>query len=387
MAEVDTSQLRKEGRSYKIWSVVEDLIVDRYEDLKDERMRDSYYLLREWLEPLRASGDIKDVEFDYFVNQYEYYRDDFWPRIEERHGITRPQTKPPTVVIENGEEYTESHIPEAWDRSRGFIFVEKSGMAEDLSLLSEHGWLIVAAQGESTRTFREAVAQDGTDRPILVVTDADFYGGSIVESIAGHSDRTEHLELWKELEDRVQEIGLTQADADALDLPSERDPTQSDDKWRTELNALTVLRERQNIDNPLLTYTAAKMAALDIPLAPLPVDDPERKVKTSLRLAVEDALEDEIGDVVDSVLEDFEPAEDPKQKGDGELTQLLHTPNGNGDGDVDLGDLRDELKDVARDKRDRLVWWRQSKYAESVKQEIDADAVDRISDTLAGDTT
>jgi hypothetical protein len=384
MSAIDTDELPKDGRSYRIWSVVEEIILDRYDELEDERMRDSYYLLREWLEPLRAQGEIKDVEFDYFVDNYEYYRDDFWPRIEERNGIRRPQTKPPTVVIEDGNEYTESHIPEAWHRARGFIFVEKSGMAEDLSLLSEHGWLIVAAQGESTRTFREAVASDGTDRPILVVTDADFYGGSIVESIAGHSDRTEHLELWKELEHRVDEIGLTQADADALDLPRERDPTQSDDKWRTELNALAVLRERESIENPLLTYVAAKMAALDIPLAPLPVDDTQERVKSSIRAAINEALSDEIDEVVESVVEGFDTASDPDKRGVGPLTQL-RVQSGTEDGGVDLGDLRDELEDVAREKRDRIVWWGQSRYAEEVKTEIDAEAVDQMSSTLAGD--
>ena len=374
--------LPRDGRSYRIWSVVEDVILDRREQLEGERMRDSYYLIREWLEPLRASGEITDDEFDYFVEQYEYYRDDFWPRIERNNGIRRPMTKPPTIVIEDGNEHTESHIPEAWDRSRGFIFVEKSGMAEDLSPLSHHGWLIVAAQGESTRTFREAVANDDTDRPILVVTDADFYGGSIVESIAGHSNRTEHLGLWQELEDRVQELGLTTDDAEALGLPSERDPTQSPDEWRTELNALAVLKEREGIDNPLLTYVAAKMAALDIPLAPKPVDDPEEKIRSAIHSALLDSLDDEIESIVDDVMEDFDPVDDPDSRGDGPLTQLW----GSGDqDDVELGDLRDELADVAATKRDQLWWLRQSEYEGRVKDEIGPTDVDRVSKQLTGD--
>lgn len=378
-----TPQLPNEGRSYRIWSVVEDLILDRYDQLKNERMRDSYYLLREWLEPLRTDGTILDEEYDYFAENYQYYRDDFWPRIEERHDIRRPETKPPTIVIENGEEYTESHIPEAWDRARGFIFVEKSGMASDLSRLSRHGWLIVAAQGESTRTFREAAAGDGTDRPILVVTDADFYGRSIVETLAGHSDRTEQLELWRELEERVDEIGLTQTDADALDLPRERDPTKSPDEWRTELNALTVLKEREGIENPLLTYVAAKMDALDVPLAPLPIENVRDTVHNSLRFAIEDALNDEIGAVVDGVVDEVDLSSDLDEAGTGPLTRLMHrSDDGDGDG-VDLGDLRDELADVARDKRDRLVWWRQSRYVRDVKQQIGSAAVDAMASKLA----
>lgn len=376
-----SNQLPKDGRTYRIWTVVENLILENLDQIKEERMRDSYYLMREWLDPLRGE-QITDAEFDYFAENYEYYRDDFWPRIEERNGIRRPETKPPTIVIEDGTEYTESHITEAWDRSRGFIFVEKSGMAADLAPLSRHGWLIVAAQGESTRTFREAAAGDGTDRPILVVTDADFYGGSIARSLAGHSDRTEHLELWRELESRVQEIGLTQADADALDLPRERDPTQSPDKWRTELNALTVLKEREGIDDPLLAYVAAKMAELGIPLAPLPVTDPDETVRGSLRIAVEDALADEIEAVVEAALEDVDPAGDLDDRGTGPLMQLRHR-DGNGS-DVDLGDLRDDLEDVARQKRDRLLWWRQTRYERDVKEQIGADAVDRVAESIDG---
>jgi hypothetical protein len=150
------------------------------------------------------------------------------------------------------------------------------------------------------------------------------------------------------------------------------------------LNALAVLREREDIDNPLLTYVAAKMAALDIPLAPLPVDDPREKVENSIRRAINEALSNEIDDVVDSVLDDFDSAGDPDKRGGGPLTQLRVSPGEDDDG-VDLGDLRDELEDVARKKRDRIVWWGQSKYAEEVKKEIDAGAVDRMSSTLAGE--
>lgn len=377
-------QLPKDGNSYRIWSVVEDLVLERYDQLAEERMRDSYYLVREWLDSLRGDR-ILDAEFDYYVENYEYYRDDHWPRMEKRHGIRRPETKPPTVVIEDGTEYTEDHITDAWDRSRGFIFVEKSGMAADLSPLSEHGWLIVAAQGESTRTFREEAATDGTDRPILVVTDSDFYGESIGESIAGHSNRTEHLELWRELEDRVVELGLTEPDARALDLPRERDPTKSPDEWRTELNALTVLKERLGIDDPLLAYVAAKMAARDIPLAPLPVEDPERTVRDELRTAIEEVLADEIEAVVDTIIAETDPVDDIDVEGVGPLTSLLARKSGSEDG-IDLGGIRDELEAVARDRREDLVWWRQSEYEHFVTEKIDREAVGTIASKIPTET-
>jgi hypothetical protein len=382
MAEVNGREvdLPKDGRSYRIWGVVEDLVLDRYEQIQDERMRDSYYLLREWLEPLRESGRILDAEFDYFVEQYEYYRDGFWPRIEKKHGIRRPETKPPTVVIENGEEHTEAWIPKAWERARGFLFVEKSGMAADLSPLSHHGWLIVAAQGESTRTFREAVANDDTDRPVLVVTDADFYGGGITESLQGHSDRTEHLNLAQHLEHRVRGIGLTQDDADALDLPRERDPTQSPDKWRTELNALTVLKERESIETPLLSYVVAKMLHLEIPITPKPVPDPRGRVRAALVSALQDALSEQIDEAVEAVLEGRDMEEDLDTVGEGPLMNL-RVNAGEADA-VGSEDLKEELVAVAEEHHSRQFWWRQSKYQEDVKEEVGADQVDHLTSLL-----
>lgn len=373
------ADLPKEGRSYRIWKVVEQLIVDRYDQLRDERMRDSYYLLREWLEPKRDSGEILTDEFDYFVDNYEYYRDDLWPRLEKRHGIRRPQTKPPTIVIEDGDEFTESHIPKAWNRSRGFIFVEKSGMASDLSPLSEHGWLIVAAQGESTRTFREAVANDDTDRPILVVTDADYYGGGITETLEGHSNRTEHLGLWRELEDRVQAIGLTQPDADALNLPRERDPTKSPDEWRTELNALTVLKERHDVTTPLLSYVVAKLDHLDIPICPLPVPDPEERVRNALESAVESALSDSIDDAIDRVLEGFDP-DDMESDGTGPFMSLRI--KGYDRSKVGSDDLVEELVSVAQTHHGNQYWWLQSRYEEQVKKSVGEADVETITSML-----
>lgn len=372
-------ELPKDGHSYRIWSVVEELILERYDQVKDERMRDSYYLLREWLEPKRDAGEISDDEFDYFVENYEYYRDGFWPRAEKNHGIRRPETKPPTVVIERGEEYTESRIEDAWERARGFLFVEKSGMAEDLELLSEHGWLIIAAQGESTRTFREKAANDGTDRPILVVTDADFYGGGITESIKGHSDRTEHLDLARKLEHRVQEVGLTQDDADALDLPRERDPTQSPDEWRTELNALTVLKERRGVENPLLCYVSAKMAAEDIPLCPAPYENPAATVRASLRSRVEESLGEAIDDAVAAVMEDFEVGQ-LDTDGDGE--EFVSLRGRQLAGGVDASDVADELESVAEDRLDTLKWWHQSRYEDMVEGEIGRDDYEAVAGDL-----
>lgn len=367
--------LPKQGRTFRIWKVVEELILGRLDTIQANRMRDGYYLLREWLEPMRADGTIFDREYDYFSESYEYYRDDFWPRLEKRHGIRRPMTKPPTIVIEDGREYTEAHIDEAWDRSRGFIFVEKSGMASDLSILSEHGWLIVAAQGESTRTFREKVAADGTDRPVLAVTDADYYGDGIEETLMGHSNRTEHLALWRELDDRIQTVGLTRPDAAAMDLPRERDPTKSPDEWRVELNALAVLGERHGIEVPLLSYITAKMRQLDIPLCPLPDPDPEDRVYNNLRRALIAAMESTMETVIDDILSDNDAVDDVDQEGTGPLMQLRYHES---DEQADLSELEDELSGIAKGRFDGLVWWRQTRYEQNVVYRVGREDVQTV---------
>jgi 5S rRNA maturation endonuclease (ribonuclease M5) len=376
------NDLPKDGRTYRIWTVVEDHVLDKYDRISDEGMRGTYYLMREWLERDRDAGRITDAEFDYFVENYEYYRDDFWPRIEEKNGIRRPETKPPTIVIEDGDEYTEQRIEDAWYRARGFIFVEKSGMAENLTPLSEHGWLIVAAQGESTRTFREKIANDDTDRPVLAITDADFYGGGITESLKGHSDRTEHLGLWHELEERVQGLGLTQDDADALDLPEERDPTQSPDEWRVELDSLTVLKDRHDIENPLLSYTVAKMCEQEIPVTPLPIQSPRHQVTHNIRRTIEKTLEDAIEEIAQDVVEEKGANVEASlpTEGTGPLMELREYDSA--DDAMELGELRDELYELGKERYDQLLWHRQSKYEERVVGEVGETDVTTIEERL-----
>ncbi|KXA94166.1 hypothetical protein AKJ36_03365, partial [candidate division MSBL1 archaeon SCGC-AAA259I07] len=108
---VSKEKLRKEGRGYKIWKTVEQIILENYNQLAGERMRDGFYLLREWLESLRNEGKINNTEFDYFAENYEYYSQDKWPEWEEKHNIRRPKTKPPTTVIDRGKKFTEAHLP------------------------------------------------------------------------------------------------------------------------------------------------------------------------------------------------------------------------------------------------------------------------------------
>lgn len=351
------TSLPKDGRCYRIWSIVEELCLDRTSELADASMRGSYYLVREWLDELRREGDITDDEYDYFAGKYDYYRDDLWPRIEANHGVDRPDTKPPTTVIENGREYTESYLSDAWHRTRGFIFLEKAGMIGQLEPLTNHGWLVVASQGESTRTFREWLADDDTDRSVLALTGDDHYGGSIVDTLAGDSRRTDHLDLESQLEGRVIGLGLTIDDAEALDLPKERDETKSPRKYRTELNALMSLRARDGIDDPLLAYTVAKMRQAGIPLCPQPIDESQanRQVRSRIERAVSNALAESIDAVVEEAMTSIDdidelPGED---EGTGPRMDLL---SDRGRESVDLDDVHDELLAIAENRRDGLAW-------------------------------
>lgn len=371
------------GRMYRIWETVEHLVVSDYDALSDESMRGAYYIIRERIASLnqRCPAAVTDAEFAYFCDNYTYYRDDVWPRLERTHGFERPQTKAPTTVIEKGEPYTEARLSDAWDRTRGLIYVEKAGMAEKLTPLSNYGWLIVAGQGEATRTLREKLLADDTDRPILALTDADVAGTSIVETLAGESIRTAHLDF-SPLEARVTNLGLTMADAEALALPPEPDPKGGE---RVELDSLLALGERATYPgdaHPVLAYTVAKMRALGIPVTPLPLTNPEITVRTKLTTALLDALRPAVDDAVDEVLTaagDVETA--LPADGSGDLMRL-RAPLTGGQA-VDLTTVHGDLVDVAEDALATLEWERQTAYEGRVVASLGEDSVAAVEAALA----
>lgn len=224
-----------------------------------ERLRDGYYLVREYLNnDYLNTGKINTEQFEHFmsVQGYRTYRDDLWPDLEQSKGLERPEAKPSGVIYSLGQEMTISQFDKVYHRTRGFIFVEKAGEAEDIKELSYHGWAIVAGQGYSTRLMRKLFKND--KRPVLVLHDADISGDWIYKIFDVGSRRTKHLDLWL---DNVTDLGLNEQDATLLGLPSQPEAKQyrNKKKIRFELSAFSVLKHRLGLINPVLAYTVAKI--------------------------------------------------------------------------------------------------------------------------------
>jgi len=253
-----------------LWASVEKIILDHYSELITERMRDSYYITREYLnEDYLEKHKITKIEYEHFLtNQgYSTYRDDLWSDIEQKRGLDRPDAKPLGVIYSLGQEMTISQFNEVYHRVRGFIFVEKGGEAEDIKELSNHGWAVVAGQGYSTRLMRKLFKED--NRPVLVLHDADTAGNWIYKIFDIGSRRTKHLELWL---NNVTDLGLNEQDAILLGLPSQPEAKRykKQRKIRYELSAFSVVKHRWGLRNPVLAYTVAKMKEKGIRITPQP---------------------------------------------------------------------------------------------------------------------
>ena len=237
-----------------LWKIVEEIVLAEYPLIKKQHMRDSFYHIREALSK-EIGTRITTEQYYYFLDNFNHYRDNKWPKWEEKHSITRPTCKDPSYALYNANLKGLAFVKEGeffFHRCQGFIFIEKSGLISQLDLLSSYGWVILAGQGQSARETREQIAKYYPDKPILVVHDFDYSGKQIFEVFEKGSTRTKHLDLKFE---NVTDIGLRKKDVEELDLPIEPETEKYKDKqkWRVELNALTMLTKR-NIKNPLLWY-------------------------------------------------------------------------------------------------------------------------------------
>ncbi|RLI80332.1 hypothetical protein DRP05_00710 [Archaeoglobales archaeon] len=279
---------------------MEDIILQHYDELKTRRIRGSYYIVREYLTKRLKEGKITEEEFNHFLTAQGYatYRDDLWPSIEKQYGLERPEAKPIGVIYDRGIERPISEFERVYYRARGFIFVEKADEAEDLKELSHHGWTIVAGQGFSTRLMRQLFKEDG--RPVLALHDCDTAGEWIYRVFDIGSRRTRHLQLWLE---NVVDLGLHEDDASLLALPSQPEAGKFR-KFRTsriELSALSVLKVRWNVENPVLAYTIAKMKKLGIRITPKP-----EEAKELLKELVEERIKEAFDEISDKLWELFE---------------------------------------------------------------------------------
>ncbi len=252
----------------KLWSEVELIILKEYKVLETETMRNSYYYILPFLTRLVQSGEINQMQYDYFFHNYNYYAGDKWPSWEKKYGITRPTAKDNTIAFYNGNMIVTAYISDDkfhFYRAQGFIFIEKSGFLRDLELLSENGWVILAGQGFSSREIREQLAKHYPQKPIIVVHDFDGAGNLMTDVFEKGSKRTEHLNLTF---DNVLDLGLREIDVQELQLPQQPESDKYADKqsWRVELNALTTLKARDNISNPVLWYIIKRMKEENIPL-------------------------------------------------------------------------------------------------------------------------
>lgn len=282
-----------------MWNVVKQIIREHYDDLEDERMRDSYYIVRDYL-----GGDLGEVhigvemdqaDYDWFLTDqgYSSYRDDIWTWMEQKEDFTRPRAIPEGVIWDNGTMYTmaeweEEGIGFIWDRARGFIFSEKRGPAGDIGELSEFGWIIVTVgKGFPTRLIRELLKED--DRPVLTLHDCDTSGEGIYRALGWTTRRTAHLDI--ALGDRVTDLGMSDEDVLALNLPSQPEAPKFRDvrEKRYEMNGIVVLKKRMGIDNPMLEYVIAKMQDLGVMISQLEISKRqlwESEVKSAFDIAL-----------------------------------------------------------------------------------------------------
>ena len=249
-----------------LWKIVEEIVLAEYPLIKEQHMRDSFYHIREALSK-EIDKKITTEQYYYFLENFAHYRDNKWPSWEKKHGIVRPTCKDPSYALYNANLRGLAFVKEGeffFHRCQGFIFIEKSGLISQLDLLSSYGWVILAGQGQSARETREQIAKHYPDKPILVVHDFDYSGKQIFDVFEKGSTRTEHLDLKFE---NVVDLGLRKKDVEELDLPIEPEAEKYKDKqkWRVELNALTMLT-RRNIKNPLLWYIVKRMKEEGIPL-------------------------------------------------------------------------------------------------------------------------
>ena len=153
-------QISKEERK-KIWNIIRSIIKEHYDVIKEEKsLRDSFYTVRDYLaKDYLQIGKITSKMFDFFGNDedsYKYYTQDLWFQLE-KEGYERPEAKAIGTFYWKDGEYTIDKIGYWLGQCRGFIYVEKDGVAEKLKKLSNYGWGIVAAQGQATREIRRLI--------------------------------------------------------------------------------------------------------------------------------------------------------------------------------------------------------------------------------------
>ncbi len=299
MASMSLETVELSGKeTNELWKVVEQIVLEEYDFIKNMYMRNGYYHIRERLSK-QIGKTITHKQFCRFEVKYDYYQSDKWPSWEKEHGIVRPICKDPTFALYNGNNKPLAYIePGEFDfpRCQGFIFIEKSGFLNDLKLLSHYGWIILAGQGYSSREVREQLDRSYPDATILLVHDNDGAGRKMVSNFFDGTKRTKHLNLKFP---NAFDLGLRDEDVEEFDLPKEPETKKyrNEREWRVELNALTVLITRRNIKNPLFWYITKRMKEEGIALY-----KEEQSSIEALKWAIRFRIESAIGKIVEEIV-------------------------------------------------------------------------------------
>lgn len=306
-------------KQYKnLWAAVKQIILEHHDTILEmsirgyrasRGIRGSYYLVGDYLEPLIGKAISEDDYYWFSGDQgYATYRDDVWPELEQRHGLTRPEAAAVGIVYDQGVEYTITHLEEVWDQARGFIFVEKADEAKAIQELSDYGWTIAAGKGYPLRLVRRLLK--GDTRLVLALHDCDPDGRGIYRALGFETRRTKHLDI--ALGDRVIDLGLSEAQAYPLGLRFRRGPKKYKGQQKAELSALNVLSVRMELDNPVLAFVASVMVARGLTLSPTEVDKREM-MRRHIRWALTEGLRGIVEEAVDAI--NIRLSDDPKFDG------------------------------------------------------------------------
>jgi len=294
-------------KQYKgLWAAVKQIILDHQDTILEmsirgyrasRGIRGSYYLVGDYLDPLIGKAITEDDYYWFLTDQgYATYRDDVWPELEQRHGLTRPEAAAVGLVYDQGVEYTITHLEDIWDQARGFIFVEKADEAKAIQELSDYGWTIAAGRGYPLRLVRKLLK--GDTRPVLALHDCDPDGRGIYRALGFETRRTKHLDI--ALGERVVDLGLSEEQANALGLAFRPGPKKYKGQERAELSALNVLSVRMGLDNAVLAFVASVMVARGLTLSPTEVDKREM-MRRHIRWALTDGLSSIVEDAVGAI--------------------------------------------------------------------------------------
>ena len=347
---------------YRLWSVVRKVILEHYDVLKNEFLRDAYYLIRDLTAPLIGSS-LTQEDYNWLLTRQGYasLRDDVWPSLEQKEGLERPKAWPVGVVFDQGlekplselERNMELGLDYVWDQARGFIFIEKRGEAIKLKLLSEFGWTIAAGPGYPERLIRKLLKEEKEQRPVLALHDFDRDGRGIYRALGFATRRTKHLDI--ALGDRVTDLGLSQEHVKMLNLPMEPSPPKYKGELRVELSGLSVLKLRMGLENPMLAYTVAAMFANGLTLSPTELS---KKVLSEKHLRW--LLTEGLSPVIDAAIEWI--IKQTKLEGsavEAVLVKKMYTVPG----------LREKLIEVGMQFMEKIEW-RKEDYFHSKAQEF-----------------